>query len=182
MKRLIISESEKRNILKLHYSNNKNILEQNEITPTNVVPNNSQETPNNEITAVLQQDGVSKEEGAGFCTATAPPPRLKRMMDRLKPEMKENAKTFIKNFFNKVKDFSLKDLLSLRTEIKQKKQNAKNNVQEQIGEVIILGMAISSSLLIAIAGIIIFVILMIIIIKSSGGGGKSCNPGWWDNL
>jgi hypothetical protein len=106
------------------------------------------------------------------------------LISKKNPEnIKEEAKTVIKNFANAIKNFSIKDLLSLRRKFKEEKQKVEQNkeLQEQLAPIMIAGIAISPSLLIAVGAILLFIIIFIIVSKSGKKGG-GCNPGWWDNL
>ena len=119
-----------------------------------------------------------------FCSIKGVPPIVTRLLNDLPEDKRDDAKQLIKNFANAIKNKSVKELIGLRKEIKDKQKSAETqnnqNINEQLAPIIIAGIAISPSLLIAIGAILLIIIIFIIIIKSSKGG--SCNPGWWDDL
>jgi len=118
-----------------------------------------------------------------YCSGNGTPKWVTNILNKLPEDMRVKAKEFIKAFGNTIskENFKLKDLLNLRKEIKSKIQNAKSqNLNEQLAEIVIAGIAISPSLLIAIGAVILFIIIVVIITRS--GKRRSCNPGWWDNL
>lgn len=119
-----------------------------------------------------------------FCSIKGVPPIVTRLLNALPEDKRDDAKQLIKNFANAIKNKSVKELIGLRKEIKDKQKSAETqntqNVNEQLAPIIIAGITISPSLLIAIGAILLITIIFIIITKSSKGG--SCNPGWWDDL
>ena len=126
-----------------------------------------------------------------YCSGNGTPKWVTNILNKLPEDMRVKAKEFIKAFGNTIskENFKLKDLLNLRKEIKSKIQNAKSqNLNEQLAEIVIAGIAISPSLLIAIGAVILFIIIVVMITRSGKGGGggrrrgRSCNPGWWNNL
>jgi hypothetical protein len=123
-----------------------------------------------DINSLMGEEGMSAQDINSFCSPTTPPPFVQKILDRIPENIKEEAKTVIKNFANAIKNFSIKDLLSLRRKL-----------QEQLAPIMIAGIAISPSLLIAVGAILLFIIIFIIVSKSGKKGG-GCNPGWWDNL
>lgn len=132
-----------------------------------------------------QADEVVKNVNvAEYCSATSAPSWVLNILNKLPEDKRQKAKEFIKNFANAVSGKSVKELLSLRKQIKQEKQKAEStgNVNEQLAPIIIAGTAISASLLIAIAVIILFIIVVIIISKSSKKSGGCGGPGWWNDL
>lgn len=124
--------------------------------------------------AVLQNVDV-----ATYCSPN-PPSMVSKIMNRLPENMRQEAKDFIKKFASAIKGKSIKELISMRKQIKSEMQK-KEEVNEVVGTIVIGGLVLSTSLLIAIGAILLFIIL-IVIITNSGKGGGSCNPGWWDNL
>lgn len=132
-----------------------------------------------------QADEVIKNVNvAEYCSATSAPSWVLNILNKLPEDKRQKAKEFIKNFANAVSGKSVKELLSLRKQIKQEKQKAEStgNVNEQLAPIVIAGTAISASLLIAIAVIILFIIVVIIISKSSKKSGGCGGPGWWNDL
>lgn len=132
-----------------------------------------------------QADEVVKNVNvAEYCSATSAPSWVLNILNKLPEDKRQKAKEFIKNFANAVSGKSVKELLSLRKQIKQEKQKAEStgNVNEQLAPIVIAGTAISASLLIAIAVIILFIIVVIIISKSSKKSGGCGGPGWWNDL
>ena len=132
-----------------------------------------------------QADEVVKNVNvAEYCSATSAPSWVLNILNKLPEDKRQKAKEFIKNFANAVSGKSVKELLSLRKQIKQEKQKAEStgNVNEQLAPIFIAGTAISASLLIAIAVIILFIIVVIIISKSSKKSGGCGGPGWWNDL
>lgn len=132
-----------------------------------------------------QADEVIKNVNvAEYCSATSAPSWVLNILNKLPEDKRQKAKEFIKNFANAVSGKSVKELLSIRKQIKQEKQKAEStgNVNEQLAPIVIAGTAISASLLIAIAVIILFIIVVIIISKSSKKSGGCGGPGWWNDL
>ena len=139
----------------------------------------------NEQEETVQADEVIKNVNvAEYCSATSAPSWVLNILNKLPEDKRQKAKEFIKNFANAVSGKSVKELLSLRKQIKQEKQKAEStgNVNEQLAPIIIAGTAISASLLIAIAVIVLFIIVVIIIGKSSKKSGGCGGPGWWNDL
>ena len=136
-----------------------------------------------DINSLMGEEGMSAQDINSFCSPTTPPPFVQKILDRIPENIKEEAKTVIKNFANAIKNFSIKDLLSLRRKFKEEKEKVEQNkeLQEQLAPIMIAGIAISPSLLIAVGAILLFIIIFIIVSKSGKKGG-GCNPGWWDNL
>ena len=139
----------------------------------------------NEQDETAQADELIKNVNvAEYCSATSAPSWVLNILNKLPEDKRQKAKEFIKNFANAVSGKSVKELLSLRKQIKQEKQKAEStgNVNEQLAPIIIAGTAISASLLIAIAVIVLFIIVVIIIGKSSKKSGGCGGPGWWNDL
>jgi uncharacterized protein YhaN len=132
-----------------------------------------------------QADEVVKNiDVAQYCSAKSAPSWVVNILNKLPEDKRQKAKEFIKNFANAVSGKSVKELLSLRKQIKQEKQKAEStgNVNEQLAPIVIAGTAVSASLLIAIAAIILFIVVVIIISKSSKKSGGCGGPGWWNDL
>ena len=134
-----------------------------------------------------QADEVIKNVNvAEYCSSTSAPSWVLNILNKLPEDKRQKAKEFIKNFANAVSGKSVKELLSLRKQIKQEKQKAESstptNVNEQLAPIVIAGISISASLLIAIAVIILFITVVIIISKSSKKSGGCGGPGWWNDL
>ena len=132
-----------------------------------------------------QADEVIKNVNvAEYCSATSAPSWVVNILNKLPEDKRQKAKEFIKNFANAVSGKSVKELLSLRKQIKQEKEKVEStgNVNEQLAPIVIAGTAISASLLIAIAAIILFIVVVIIISKSSKKSGGCGGPGWWNDL
>jgi predicted naringenin-chalcone synthase len=134
-----------------------------------------------------EEQSLADQELAGknidvqqYCSPSTPPRIVTKILNKLPDNLRKKAIDFIKKFANAIKGKSVKELILLKRELKDKK-NASKNLQEQAGLIVIAGLTISVELLLLIGGIILFIIIVYIIIKSSKGGG-SCNPGWWDNL
>jgi hypothetical protein len=106
---------------------------------------------------------------------------IQKLIDKIPENLRDEAKQIIKTLVGKIKSMSLGQLMGLRKQIKQEIQTAKSKtLQEQLTPIMIAGMAISPSILIAIGALVLFIIVVSIMSKSSKGG--SCNPGWWDDL
>ena len=139
----------------------------------------------NEQDENAQADAVVKNlNTTEYCKSGPPPTWVTNTLNKLPKEKQQEAKNFIKKFANIVKGKSVKELLTLRRQIKQEKQKAESNgvMNEQLSGIIIAGVSISATVLIVIAAIIIFIIIAIIVIKSTSKSGGGCNPGWWDDL
>lgn len=134
------------------------------------------ENENEKIEADKSLEGVDVKQ---YCSTSGVPPFVSKILNSLPNNLKEPAKEFIKKFGNALSNKSIKELINIRKQIKSEKQNAEN-LNEQLAPIMIAGLAISPSLLIAIGAILLIIIIFIIINKSSKGG--SCNPGWWDDL
>ena len=136
----------------------------------------------NEEQALADQELAGKNiDIQQYCSPSTPPAIVTKVLDKLPDDLRKKAVDFIRKFANLVKGKSVKELIALKREIKDKTKASKN-LQEQAGMIVIAGTVISTQLLLLIGGILLFIILVYIIIKSSKGGGGSCNPGWWDNL
>ena len=114
-----------------------------------------------------------------YCSPN-PPSMISNILNKLPGNLQQEAKDFIKKFASVVKGKSVKELISIRKQIKGEKEKGEN-VNEAIVPIVIAGLVITPSLLIAIGAILLFIIIIIVVSKSSKGGG-SCNPGWWDSL
>jgi len=139
----------------------------------------------NEQDESAQADAVVKNlNTTEYCKSGPPPTWVTNTLNKLPKEKLQEAKDFIKKFANIIKGKTVKELLSLRKQIKQEKQKAESNgvMNEQFTGIIIAGATISATVLIVIAGILLFVIIAIIVIKSPSKSGGGCNPGWWDDL
>lgn len=83
----------------------------------------------------------------------------------------------VKTLFNE-----LKNLRQKRKEAKRLKKEGKLNEQAAV-LFTVLGVAVTASTLIVIGAILLFIIIAVILIKNSGKGGGGCGaPGWWDDL
>jgi len=139
----------------------------------------------NEQEETVQADEVIKNVNvAEYCSSKSAPSWVTNILNKLPEDKRQNAKNFIKNFANAVTGKSVKELLSFRKQIKQEKLKAESagNMNEQLAPIIIAGVSISASLLIAIAVIVLFIIVIIIISKSSKKTGGCGGPGWWNDL
>jgi len=140
---------------------------------------NEEETVDTEM--ISKEDGINPQEVTNMCQSKTVPPIIQNLIDKIPENIKDEAKQIIKTLAGKIKNMSLGQLIGLRKEIKQGIQTAKSkSLQEQLAPIMIAGMAISPSLLIAVGAIMIIIIIFMITSKSSKGG--SCNPGWWDDL
>lgn len=155
----------------------KRIIKLTERDLTRIVKRVIRENENIESDKLLSSIDVKQ-----YCSEKGVPKMVTKILNRLPENMRVKAKEFIKAFGNAISNKSVKDLLSIRKNIKSQIQNAKSqNLNEQMAEIMILGISISPSLLIAIGAIILFIII-VVIITNSGKGGGGCNPGWWDDL
>ena len=131
--------------------------------------------------AIAKEAGINPQEITNMCQSKTVPPVIQKLMDKIPENIRDEAKQTIKTLVGKIKSMSLGQLMGLRKQIKQEIQTAKSKtLQEQLTPIMIAGMAISPSILIAIGVLILFIIVVLIVSKSSKGG--SCNPGWWDDL
>jgi hypothetical protein len=131
--------------------------------------------------AIAKEDGINPQEVNNMCQSKTVPPIIQTLIDKIPEDIKEEAKQTIKTLAGKIKNMSLGQLMGLRKQIKQEMQTAKNqSLQEQLAPIMIAGLTLSPSLLIAVGVIILLIIISVITSKSSKGG--SCNPGWWDDL
>lgn len=155
-----------------------------ESTMGNVKPIITEEDTTIGVESMLDSENLDQVKEQEFCSPSAPPKIVTNLLNKIPENIKEQAKTTIKNLAKKMENLSLQDLLNLRKEVKQKKSNLEQStsLQEQVTPILILGVAISPSLLIAIGAILIIIILVLIFSKKGKRRGKSCNPGWWDNL
>ena len=155
-----------------------------ESTLGNVSPLLSEDADMADAQSIMGEEGITNDDVNTFCKATTTPPMIQRLMDRIPENMKDQAITTIKTFIEKIKNLSVRELIGLRREIKQQKAKAESqSVNEQLAATVtILGMAISTTLLIVIGAILLFILIYVIVSKASGKGRGSCNPGWWDNL
>jgi len=133
----------------------------------------------NETDKTEADAAVGNVDAATYCSPN-PPSMVSKILNKLPDNLKQEAKDFIKKFASVVKGKSVKELMSIRRQIKAEKEKGEN-VNEAIVPIAIAGLVITPSLLIAIGAILLFIIIVIVVSKSSKGGG-SCNPGWWDNL
>jgi hypothetical protein len=142
----------------------------------------------NEQNETAEADNVLKNvDVATYCSASGVPPFVTNILNKLPENKREEAKQFIKTFSNAVSNKSVKELLSIRKQIKAEKQKAESSstgttVNEQIAPIVIAGATISASLLLAIVLILLFIIVVVIITKSSKKGGGCGGPGWWNDL
>jgi hypothetical protein len=131
--------------------------------------------------AIAKEDGINPQEVSNMCQSKTVPPIIQNLIDKIPEDIKDEAKQIIKTLAGKIKNMSLGQLMGLRKQIKQEMQTAKNqSLQEQLAPIVIAGLTLSPSLLIAVGVIILLIIISVITSKSSKGG--SCNPGWWDDL
>lgn len=198
MRKLIITEEEKRRIVEMHNSPKKRfVFEQPETpvpTPTPVPKTalGSGPTPGPVSGATPAVSGetkqadalVEKVDTAKYCTPSAPSWVMKKL-NSLTGNDNKMAKDFIKFFGNYIKGKSLKEILSIRKDIKNKKAQAEQevkNVNENPAVVFtILGYGVTASVLVAIGAILLFIIVIVVIVKSSKGGGGCGDPnGWWN--
>lgn len=120
-----------------------------------------------------------------YCSAKGVPGWVTKTLNALPADKREKAKSFIKNFANAVSGKSVKELINLRRQINQEKQKSESSgsVNEQLAPIVIAGISISASLLVAIAVILLGIIIFLIVKKSSGGKKHGCGgPGWWNDL
>jgi len=132
-----------------------------------------------------QADEVVKDvDVAQYCSAKGVPGWVTKTLNALPADKKEEAIEFIKNFGNAVSGKSVKELINLRREIKQQKQKAESAgaINENLAPIIIAGVSISASVLIAIAAILLIIIIFLIVKKSSGKKYGCGGPGWWNDL
>jgi hypothetical protein len=130
---------------------------------------------------IAKEDGINPQEVSNMCQSKTVPPIIQNLIDKIPEDIKDEAKQVIKTLAGKIKNMSLGQLMGLRKQIKQEMQTAKNqSLQEQLAPIVIAGLTLSPSLLIAVGVIILLIIISVITSKSSKGG--SCNPGWWDDL
>jgi len=130
---------------------------------------------------IAKEDGINPQEVSNMCQSKTVPPIIQNLIDKIPEDIKDEAKQIIKTLAGKIKNMSLGQLMGLRKQIKQEMQTAKNqSLQEQLAPIVIAGLTLSPSLLIAVGVIILLIIISVITSKSSKGG--SCNPGWWDDL
>lgn len=117
-----------------------------------------------------------------YCSEKGVPKMVTNILNKLPEDMRVKAKEFIKAFGNAISNKSFKELMNIRKEVKSQIQNAESqNLKEQLAPIMIAGLAISPSLLIAIGAIILFIIV-IVIINNTGKSGGGCNHGFWDLL
>jgi|688.fasta_scaffold911418_2 hypothetical protein len=133
--------------------------------------------------SMLSDEGLGNEDSKTFCSPSTPPPIVQKLLNKIPENIKGEAIQKIKEFANKIKNFSLKDLINLRREVKQAKKQAKNNkeMNEQVAPIVIAGISFSPLILVAIVVVLVIVVIALIMRGSSKGGG-GCNPGWWDDL
>ena len=135
---------------------------------------------------IVEDDSMEAEKALSgidvnkYCSTSGVPPMVTKILNALPENLKGPAKDFIKKFGNAVSNKSVKELLSIRKQIKDRTQSSES-MNEQVAPLVIAGLAISPSLLIAI-GAILLIIIIFVIINNSGKKGGSCNPGWWDDL
>ncbi len=113
------------------------------------------------IESIASEDGITTSNiQTYFCNQTGIPPFVQKLIDKLPEDKREEAKTFISKFIETIKspDFKIKDLLSIRKQIKDEKQKSQTQVNEQLTPIIIAGISISPSLLIAVGAIILMII------------------------
>lgn len=138
------------------------------------------------VETVLSDEGLSSESPQAFCSPSSPPPLVQKLIYKIPSNIKEEAIQTIKKLANAIKDFSIKDLLNLKRQVKEGKQKAQQTQQmnEQLVPIVIAGISVSPIILIAVAAILVIVIVSLIISKSGKSKKRrgSCNPGWWDNL
>lgn len=137
-----------------------------------------------------EADNVLKNvDVAAYCSSSGVPPYVTKVLNALPENKREEAKQFIKTFANAISNKSVRELLTIRKQIKAEKQKAESsgsgstvNVTEQLAPIVIAGTTISASLLIGIGLLLLFLIVFIIISKSSKKTGGCGGPGWWNDL
>jgi formate dehydrogenase maturation protein FdhE len=159
----------------------KNIIKLTESDLVRIVEKVISEQEMVDAEAIAKEDGINPQEVSNMCQSKTVPPIIQNLIDKIPENIKDEAKQAIKTLAGKIKNMSLGQLMGLRKQIKQEMQTAKSqSLQEQLAPIMIAGLALSPSLLIAVGVILLLIIISVITSKSSKGG--SCNPGWWDDL
>ena len=192
MKKLIITAEEKRRIVEMHNSKNKRFISEQPETPAPQTALGSGPTPGPVSGGTTAVSGETKQadelvknvDTAKYCTPSAPSWVMKKL-NSLTGNDNKIAKDFIKFFGNNIKGKSLKEILSIRKDIKAKKAQAEAEVskvnENPVVVFTILGYSVTASVLLAIGAILLFIIVVVVIIKSSKGGGGCGDPnGWWN--
>jgi hypothetical protein len=160
MKNFIITESEKKDILRMY--NVIGLREQTESGQTTPVTISDVQQQATELDSNLP---VQK-----YADPTCP------CAPKLTGDSEKDG--IIKQAYRWAKGQTVKTLFK---EAKRLKKEGKLNEQAVV-VFTILGTAVTASTLIVIGAILLFIIIVVILLKNKGKGGGSCNPGWWDDL
>ena len=195
MKRLIITEDEKRRIVEMHNSKNNRVISEQPETAMGSGPTQPTPVPTPPATGATEEYSIqdlqaqaSAEGVTGDVAKFANPESPVCKAPMTGDPTKDN---YLKQIFNWAKGQNIQTLKNELKNIRQRLRDARKakkegKLQEQVGAAIVIaGTAISASVLIAIGVFLIVGIIILIMIKSSKGGpgkGKYCKSGFWDNL
>lgn len=170
MKSFIITESEKRDILRMYdVLSLREQVESGQTTPVTI--------------SDVQQQATELDSNLPVQKYADPncPCAPKLTGDAEKDGIIKQAYKWAKGQTVKTLLNELKNLRQKRKEAKRLKKEGKLNEQAVV-VFTILGTAVTASTLIVIGVILLFIIIAVILIKNTGSGSGSCNPGWWDDL